>query len=184
VIEDLLPRVASGDRSAVEACLDRYGGLVWSIALRLCPSRADAEDVVQEIFIDLWKNASRFNPIRSSEVTFVAMIARRRAIDRRRASTRRDKRSAQAEIESIESSEHTRLEIAPDAKIAARVIQDLPDERRQVMKLSIYDGLTHGEISLETGLPLGTVKSHLRRGLAAVRARLKSAISQPGRAMT
>ncbi|HEY1068798.1 MAG TPA: sigma-70 family RNA polymerase sigma factor, partial [Pirellulales bacterium] len=80
----LLPRVAAGQPSAVDECLARYGGLVWSLARRHTNNTSDAEDAVQEIFIDLWRSAARFNPQAASEATFVAMIARRRLIDRRR----------------------------------------------------------------------------------------------------
>ncbi len=87
--ETLLPRIAAGDPDAVQACIRRYGGLVWSLALRMSRSREDAEDAVQEIFISLWKSADRFDPSRATEVTFIAMVARRRLIDRRRAAQRR-----------------------------------------------------------------------------------------------
>ena len=80
----ILPRVAAGEPTALAECMERYGGLVWSIALRLTGSRADAEDAIQEIFIDLWKSAARFDGAVASEKAFVAMIARRRLIDRRR----------------------------------------------------------------------------------------------------
>src|ERR1043165_482447 len=83
----LLARVAGGDPRAVRDCIARYGGLVWSIARRF--EGADAEDAVQEIFLDLWKSAARFDPQIASEPAFVAMIARRRLIDRRRTRRRR-----------------------------------------------------------------------------------------------
>ena len=82
-MKDLLPRIATGDNHAMEECLDLYGNLVWSLARRMSPS-ADADDAVQEIFLDIWKNAARFNKNVASEKTFVMMIARRRLIDRRR----------------------------------------------------------------------------------------------------
>src|SRR5262245_60755498 len=82
--DSILTRVAAGKTGAVDECLVRYGGLVWSLARRQSPSYADAEDAVQEIFIDLWNSAARFDERVASEVTFVAMIARRRLIDRRR----------------------------------------------------------------------------------------------------
>lgn len=89
VADSILHRVAAGQSQAFEQCLDRFGGLVWSLARRFCPTTAEAEDAVQEIFIDLWRSASRFDEAVSSEVTFVAMIARRRLIDRQRRLGRR-----------------------------------------------------------------------------------------------
>jgi RNA polymerase sigma-70 factor (ECF subfamily) len=84
VAQAILKRIAAGDKTAVQDCLDSYGGLVWSLARRMSPNTNEAEDAVQEIFIDVWKNAARFDESQSSETTFVAMIARRRLIDRLR----------------------------------------------------------------------------------------------------
>ena len=84
-----LQRVGNGDRSAIAECLQYYGGLVWSIARRLSPNKEDAEDAVQDIFFDLWRNAGRFDPEQGSEKVFITMIARRRLIDRLRAHERR-----------------------------------------------------------------------------------------------
>src|SRR6478672_262781 len=85
----LLPQVAQGNPVAIRACLDRYGGLVWGIARRFFGANADAEDAVQEAFLDLWRSAGRYDPKVSSEPVFVALIARRRFIDRRRRTQRR-----------------------------------------------------------------------------------------------
>ncbi len=82
--DTLLQRIAGGDRSAVAACIDTYSGLVWSLARRFLQNEADAEETVQEIFLELWEKAARFDPGVAGEVTFVSMIARRRLIDRRR----------------------------------------------------------------------------------------------------
>ena len=87
--DSILQRVAAGDTEAVAACIDRFGGLVWSLARRFLDRPTEAEDAVQEIFIELWKSASRFDPSIASETTFVAMIARRRLIDRQRKLGRR-----------------------------------------------------------------------------------------------
>src|SRR5678816_3425476 len=85
----LLGRVAAGVPGAVDECIARYGGLVWTLARRFSSNSADAEDATQEIFLDLWRSAARFDPIAASETTFVALIARRRLIDRRRRRQRR-----------------------------------------------------------------------------------------------
>ena len=87
--EGVLKRIAAGERAAVDECLKKYGGLVWSLARRMLRNQDDAEDAVQEIFVDVWKNAGRFDEAQASETTFIAMIARRRIIDRIRTSTRR-----------------------------------------------------------------------------------------------
>jgi RNA polymerase sigma-70 factor, ECF subfamily len=170
VAEAYLHRIAKGDKTAVQECLSKYGGLVWSLARRMSPSAEDAEDAVQEIFLDIWKNADRFDAAQSSETTFIAMIARRRLIDRLRYSKRR---IATDSIEDIASEPGTRadeeMQTSIEAKDAARALRQLRPEQRQVLQLSIIQGLSHQEISEATGMPLGTVKTHARRGLLQVR---------------
>lgn len=169
----LLVRVANEDRNAVSECIDRFGGLVWSIARRLTTSTDEAEDAVQEIFIDLWRSCKRFDPKRSSEKTFVAMIARRRMIDRLRRSKRRPDVAPIDEARDISSDQHERIEHDADVATAWRLLDELEAEQRRVIQLSIYNGMSHAEIAKTTGLPLGTVKSHIRRGLSMVRERLQ-----------
>lgn len=184
--QPVLHRVAAGDPAAVQEAIDRYSGLVWSLARRLCFNRAEAEDAVQEIFIDLWKSAGRFDESVASEPTFVAMIARRRLIDRRRRASRRPDpisvrdgdgtgaagRDAAAGAE--------RLELGEEAERAGRALGELRDDEQKVLRLSILQGLSHQRIADATGLPLGTVKTHVRRGLI----RLRELLEVPGREAT
>lgn len=171
--ETLLQRIATGDSDAVQLVIRKYGGLVWSLALKMSRSREDAEDAVQEIFINLWKSASRFDPSRATETAFIAMIARRRLIDRRRAAGRQKEQATPAiDLEAVMSLDHEKLVSCVEAQAAARVLRDLPDDRRNVLRLAIFDGLSHAQIAEATKLPIGTVKSHVRRGLAAVREKL------------
>lgn len=171
VSESMLLAVARGDSRAVRDCMDRYSGLVWSIARRMSPNETDAEDAVQEIFIDLWKSAHRFDPEKSAEKTFVVMIARRRLIDR----LRRFKRVP--EMDSIDHENapdigvnaHERMERDAEAQFAMDALDKLRPEQRQLVELSVLKGIPHGEIAATTGIPLGTVKSHIRRGLIALR---------------
>ncbi len=161
----LLERVAAGDADAVRAFVARYGGLVWSCATRF--EGADAEDAVQEIFVDLWKHAARFDPTIASEPTFIFMVARRRLIDRRRRRDRRPQPSGQPIPEVADDG--VGPEISVEAGRAARALDQLRPEQSEVLILSTCHGLSHGEIAARTGLPLGTVKAHARRGLLAVR---------------
>ena len=147
-----------------------YGGLVWSIARKMLRNNDDAEDAVQEIFIDVWKNAGRFDESQSSETTFIAMIARRRIIDRIRFANRRITADS---IEEVLVEPWTRadenMQISVEAKEAAKAMRDLKPEQQQVLQLSIVQGLSHQEIADATGMPLGTVKTHARRGILQVR---------------
>lgn len=177
--ELLLLRIADGDRSAVPECISRYGGLIWSLARRRLASREDAEDAVQEVFVDVWRSADQFDPLVAEEITFVAMIARRRIIDRLR------RRAVLPQTDSIDeagavtvpdpagaASVGRRLEMGEDARIADEHLGQLKPDEQQVLRLSIYDSLSHAAIAERTGLPLGTVKSHIRRGLDSLRRKL------------
>lgn len=166
----ILHRIATGDRTAVQECLDTYGGLVWSIARKMLRSQEDAEDAVQEIFVDIWKNAERYDEGQSSETTFIAMIARRRLIDKIRFMNRRISADS---IEDVTAEPFTRsdekMQVSVEAKEAAAAMKNLRPEQRQVLYLSIVQGLSHQEIADATGMPLGTVKTHARRGILQAR---------------
>jgi RNA polymerase sigma-70 factor (ECF subfamily) len=170
VAQAILKRIASGDKTAVQDCLNTYGGLIWSLARKLSINQDDAEDAVQEIFVDVWKNAGRFDPAQASETTFIAMIARRRLIDRIRHTNRRISTDS---IEDMVTEPANRFEenmqTTVEAREAAKALKTLRPEQQQVLKLSIIQGLSHQEISDATGMPLGTVKTHARRGLTLVR---------------
>jgi len=165
-----LPRIAAGETDLIQDCIDQYGALIWSMALRRCPSRQDAEDAVQEIFIDVWKSAKRFDEAIASEKAFIAMIARRRLIDRRR---RRDRSLDTTPITPV--MEETRLfaegnvEHHAEIALAERAIAKLQPKERDVVLLSVHQGFSHSQIAEQTGLPLGTVKTYVRRGLQRVR---------------
>jgi RNA polymerase sigma-70 factor, ECF subfamily len=165
----LLGRVAAGDPGAIRECIARYGGLVWSIARRFEPG--DTEDAVQEIFLDLWKSAARFDRQIASEAAFVAMIARRRLIDRKRTRGRRPTIDPMAELPVVVAG-GSGPETCAEANQAARALELLRPEQRQVLLMSTCHGMSHGEIAEETGMPLGTVKAHARRGLMSIRAAL------------
>jgi RNA polymerase sigma-70 factor (ECF subfamily) len=168
-----LERIGQGDQRAVQDCIDRFGNLVWSLARRLSGNQADAEDAVQEIFVDIWRSAARYDPSIASETTFIAMIARRRLIDRRRRLGRRPTEvSAPAASEMYEDQREAgpdMLELGDDAAKARSAFGALSPEQQRVLQLSLQFGLSHQRISEATGLPLGTVKTHARRGLLRIR---------------
>ena len=167
--EPLLPRIAAGDERAVRDCVARYGALVWSLARHWSPDGSEAEDAVQEVFIDLWRTAARYDASRTSEAGWVAMIARRRLIDRAR---RRERLPALESIPDdfdVASESERDLDREWRAEQARAVLRELPPAQRRMLELSLLHGRTHDEIARETETPLGTVKSHIRPGLQRAR---------------
>ncbi len=167
--DSILPLVASGNRDAMERCLERYENLVWSAARRYLGASAEAEDVVQEIFIELWQKAGRFDPARASEATFVMVVARRRLLDERR---RQRRQPAAAPLDAAEEREFQPEPGSPlddDARQVLGALGALPAEQQRFLRLSLADGLSHAEIAAQTAVPLGTVKTLLRRGLLRLR---------------
>ena len=171
----LLPAVAAGDSQAVSDFLDRYKGLVWWLARQLL-TESEAEDAVQEVFVELWSNADRYDPAKSSEAAFVSMVARRRFIDRRR---RAGRRPVETPLETVERERSDRgsaaIEACAEASLAKEAIGQLEEKERDVLSQAIFLGLSHSEIAGRTGLPLGTVKTYVRRGLSRVRDALQRA---------
>jgi RNA polymerase sigma-70 factor, ECF subfamily len=172
--ESLLRRVAKSDSGAIKQVMDQFGGLVWSLARRSCYNPADAEDATQEIFLDIWKSAARYDESKGSETLFVAMIARRRLIDRIR---RQGREPYMEDIDApgLELASHTaeQGESYTEAALAARAVATLKPAQRRVLELGLLEGLSHSEIADATGMPLGTVKTQMRRGLIRVRAMLQ-----------
>ena len=125
---------------------------------------------MQEVFIDVWRSADRFDDTRGSEATFIATIARRRLIDRHRKRARQvDTAVIVEENLPAEANGTDRLEVAEDVAQARRALAQLRTEERRVLELSIYQGLSQSKIAEATQMPLGTVKTHSRRGLIRLR---------------
>jgi len=151
--------------------MDSYGGLVWSLARRWSNSAADAEDATQEIFVEVWKSAARYDPTLGSEAVFITTIARRRLIDRLRAARRRpETEEFNEEIghEPVGEAPNAGM-LAAEAEVARRALAQLDPAQREILLMGIVDGMTHSEIATRTGKPLGTVKTQMRRGLIKVR---------------
>ncbi len=184
--ESILHQVAAGTPGAMDACMEKFSGLVWSLTRQLSFAGSDADDAVQEIFIDIWKSAVRFDPAIASESTFVAMIARRRLIDRGR---RRQRRLDSTSLPDAMAPEAAPIPDMPErteeASRATVALGKLRPEQQRVLQLAIYHGCSHEEIARCTGLPLGTVKTHARRGLIRLREILESeGALQPARPET
>lgn len=156
----------------MEECITRHGSIIWSIARRYIQDPTEAEDLVQEVFTEIWKKAGSFDPAVASESTFVGMIARRRAIDFLR---RLGRRPGFETLDAVETFPQPSAEssVVCDSEAVKSSLANLPEETRQLFHLFFEDGFTHPEIADKTGLPLGTVKTRLRRGLMALRDQLQ-----------
>lgn len=170
----ILERIARGDQTAVADCMNRYGGLIWSLARQFCSYEEDAEDATQEIFMAIWKNADRFSSQKGSETTFVATIARRKLIDKYRAAKKsRETASTEEVMQKAGSVESRNVDTIDEATRVETFFQHLTPDQANTIQLSIYDGMSHSQISEKTGLSLGTVKTNIRRGLDRMRKLLR-----------
>jgi RNA polymerase sigma factor (sigma-70 family) len=180
--EHVLPRIASGESRAMNECITRHGGLVWGIVRRAVKDSAAAEDLVQEVFTEIWKKAGSFNPAVASEATFIALVARRRTIDFLRRQGRQPGFEPLEAAESIPATAPSESSLDCDPEAVRTSVASLPDDTRQLFHLFFEHGYTHPEIAEKTGLPIGTIKTRLRRGLITLReqlSRVKHPNSQP-----
>jgi RNA polymerase sigma factor (sigma-70 family) len=169
--QSILERITRGDPSAIAACLDEYGGTIWGLADRyLRGTGDDVEDAVQEIFIDVWRSAPRFTPALGSEPAFIATIAHRRLIDRqRRLAVRGTHQLADHSLVEAKPLRADPALLRDELRIAAQAFDELDTDERQVLWFALYHGLSHERIARATDLPLGTVKTRIRRGLIRLR---------------
>lgn len=165
----LLHRVSAGDQAAMQECIARFGGLIWSLARRIGLPESEAEDVVHEVFVEIWKNGHKYDASIASETAFVATIARRRMIDRRRRIGRQPIKATLTDDAGSPAPSPDAPALSEEARRAARAFAQLTNDQQRVLRLSVYEGLSHELISRATGMPLGTVKTHARRGLMRLR---------------
>ena len=170
---DLVARMAAGDTgAALEGFYQRFAGLVLTVTSRILSSRAEAEEVLQEIFFELWRRAPQYDRSRASVTTWVLTVARSRALDARRARSRRPsgagEESAVQPAPDEERPDEQTLAQQRSAAVRAAIARLTP-EQRQAVELAYFDGLSHSEISARLNLPLGTVKSRILSAMKLLR---------------
>lgn len=179
--QSTLERMARGDGEALAELYDRHARLIYSLALRILRDQSDAEDVVQEVFSQAWRQAARYSAGRGNVVAWLLTLARSRAIDRLRARRVRPAPStseqALATIKDESPSVDVRLEWAGRAAQVRLALDALPLLQRVAIELAFYEGLTHAEIAERLEEPLGTVKTRIRQGLLKLRDQLAGAVS-------
>jgi RNA polymerase sigma-70 factor (ECF subfamily) len=174
--EDLMQLVRRGEAAAFEAVYERHSSAAFSLAYRMCGTRAVAEDVVQEAFLSMWRSGARYDRARGSVRTWLLGIVHNRAIDSLRRSVVHDRRRASDEgiEERFEATERTEVEVArlDEAAEIREALQTLPAEQCKVIELAYYGGFTQTEIATMLDTPIGTVKGRMRLGLEKMRAQL------------
>lgn len=169
---DLLAKVQRGDELAMAALYDRYSKIVYSVALRVLRDPAAAEDVLQEVFMQMWRSPGKFVAARGSLGGWLAVVARNRSIDR----LRRKRPTEQVEEMNIAAIGNLADEAERNIMMerARAVIVLLPTEQRKTLEMAFFDGLTHSEIADMTGDPLGTVKTRIRSAVLTLRKALQA----------
>lgn len=172
-----LLRVADGDRMAFEQLYQATAARLLGICLRVLPDRAEAEDVLQDVYVAVWRKAPQFSPERSSAMTWLAAIARHRAIDRLRVTPALVSRQTieLAELEADpEATPGARAEADSERSRLDRCLNQLDTRRRSLIRTAFFEGATYEDLAQRTGSPLGSIKSWIRRGLLQLRACLES----------
>lgn len=181
----LMKRIADGDRSAMDALYQRYSPVVFSVCYRVVGDRGIAEDILIDVFFELWRKAERYDPARGAPLTYISTLARSRAIDRKRTRSARptgvggtngedavmNLASAEAASADEQPAEHAAL-AERAAKVRAALTR-LEEEHRKTLELSYFEGLSHSEIAARLDKPLGTVKTHIRMGVIRMRELLR-----------
>ena len=177
--EELLQRAGRGDVRAFDRLYDLLSPRLFGLLRQMLTDEREAEDMLQDGFVQLWSKASDFDPSRSKAFTWAVMIFRHKAIDRMRALGRRNRlvESAALEHATLAAQVHAGADDAAEAgersALVREALNDLPKEQRQLIEFAFLKGLTHHVIADSLGIPLGTVKTNIRRGLLRLRDLLK-----------
>ncbi len=176
----LAARLVDGDESALEAVYDRWSALVHTFSLRALGDPHDAEEVTQQVFVAAWRSRHTLTPSPSALPAWLIGIARHKVADVRAARARDARRTEAAAATPItETVEQSADEEVTERLVVRQAVEELPDPRRTIVMLAFWRGLSHTEIAESVGLPLGTVKSHARRGLIQLHQQLEGVRHEP-----
>jgi len=179
---EMIERIGRGDQSAFSALYDRLSRPLYSLALRMLGDAGDAQDALQDVFLQIWSRAATYNPEQSTVFSWTVLLTRSRVIDRLRSRKRRlrvvdsaigDEDADVADASTTESAADTADKNDEAARVRS-VLNNLPSEQREAIELAFFGHLTHHEIAARLGEPLGTIKARIRRGLLKLRERLRT----------
>ena len=181
---EMLLQVGHGDQGAFSALYDRLSGPLYSLALKMLGDASDAQDALQEVFVQIWSRAKTYDPEKSSVFSWAVLMTRSRAIDRLRARDRRlrivtgstadETRLAEATDASTTQSAADTVDKNDEAAHVRSLLNNLPSEQRQAIDLAFFGHLTHHEIAARLRQPLGTIKARIRRGLLRLREQIRT----------
>lgn len=176
----LFLRIQDRDEQAVEELYKRYGGPLFSLAYQVTRSDRFAQDVVQEVFVAVWKDAARFDPARGAVGPWLFSLARHKAIDlvRREASIRRRTVDVDLSLEQASDDVHHEAWLNVRRDRVREAIAELPPAQREALELAFFAGLTHVEVAERLGIPLGTAKTRIRTALLRLREHLGTSLSE------
>lgn len=174
---ELIGRMASKDANALDAFYARYNRVAFGLVLRIVGNRADAEDVLMEVFWQVWQQSGRYDSSRGKPIAWLLTIARTRAIDSVRSTSRQQTKTHEIEAQTDlprSSSEPDSFVVAGARRAVQDALQTLSEQQKIPLEMAYFQGMSHTEIAAALGQPLGTVKDRIRTGMAHLRKRLKA----------
>lgn len=179
----LLKRIAAKDSSSFQTFYRKYGGLIFTSISNVLNDHHDAEDVMQEVLVQIWNKAHLYEPRKGKPLTWVTTMARNRAIDRIRSKQRRSRLNGDFETENrteqfeFEASSSELLEVKERSNVVRHAVDKLTPDQREAIQLAYFDGLTQAEVAERLNEPLGTVKARIRRGVTRLEGLVKPTLS-------
>jgi RNA polymerase sigma-70 factor, ECF subfamily len=177
---ELMKRIERQDTASLESLYDRYAPVVSALALRMLHDQGSADELVSDVFLELWRRANRYDPSRGAPIIYILTLARSRAIDRHRTASRSTAQMAPelaADAPSRAANPSEYVVSVENARQVRCALRNLDPAYRQAVELSFFDGLSHTEIAQQLKKPLGTVKTYIRQGLIRLRASLRKYFS-------
>ncbi len=178
---ELLHAIARGDEVALARLYDSYRVILFGLMLRILHSRQEAEDVLQDVFLQVWNRAADFDETRGRPFTWLVTLARSRAIDRLRSLGSRERVAQNAAREVIEETSDAMEDAirSEEGRVVRHALQELPEDQRHALELAYFEGLTQSEIASQLETPLGTVKTRMRSGMTKLRELLGNQFTRP-----
>jgi RNA polymerase sigma-70 factor (ECF subfamily) len=165
----LIARIVARDSAAVGELYDGHSRLLYGLILRIVKDRSEAEEILQEVFVQVWTRADTYNVQLGTPIAWLVRIARNRSIDRLRANTVRTRTVEATPLPPPVETPEARAAMSEQQRAVARALEELPPDQRQLIECAYFSGLTQSELATRFGLPLGTVKTRVRTGMMTLR---------------